>query len=187
MGNYQIQELNYMGDCFNEASFDEFYKDYYKKIYNFIYFKTGSTMLSEDLTGVVMEKVTRNLETFDEMKSNLNTWIFTIARNSIIDYFRSKKSTESYFAEGEELNIVDEVTEKAENYVLQKELSETVNGLLAQVGEVEREIIILKFWGGLKNVEIAEQLGMTGNSVNVMVFRTLKKLKAIADESGVEL
>jgi len=67
----------------------------------------------------------------------------------------------------------------AEEILIEAERAEAISTLLQQISEQEREIVTLKFWGGLKNKEIAEQLGINQNNVNVIVFRALKKLKLL--------
>jgi RNA polymerase sigma factor (sigma-70 family) len=187
MGEYLLKELDFRGNAFEEQSFNEFYDEYYKKIYNFVYFKTGDAFIAEDLTCVVVEKALYNLKKFDESKSSLNSWVFTIARNSIIDYYRLKSSYESHFEEGEEILIPDNITPGAEDHLIEAERAETISALLQLLSEQEREIVILKFWGGLKNIEIAEQMGMKGTNINVIVFRALKKLKSLIDEKNISI
>jgi len=187
MGEYLLKELDFRGSAFEEQSFNEFYDEYYKKIYNFIYFKTGDAFLAEDLSCIVVEKALRNLQKFDETKSSLNSWIFTIARNSMIDYYRLKSSNESHFEEGEEIRIQDTVTPGADETIIEKERQEIIAELLQNIPEQDREILILKFWGGLKNIEIADQMGIKAGNVNVIVFRALKKLKSMIDEKNISL
>ena len=135
----------------------------------------------------MVEKALNNLKKFDEAKSSLNNWVFTIARNSIIDYYRLKSTNDSHFEVGEEALIPDNITPAAEDQLIEAERAETISALLQLLSEQEREIIILKFWSGLKNIEIAEQMGMKGTNVNVIVFRALKKLKSLIDEKDISL
>lgn len=187
MGEYLLEELDYKGIAFAEEAFNEFYEEYYKKIYNFVYFKTGDSFIAEDLTCIVVEKALNNLKKFDKAKSSLNSWIFTIARNSIIDYYRLKSSGESHFEEGAEIRIPDTITPGAEEALVETERQETIAALLQLLSEQEREIIIMKFWGGLKNIEIAAQMGIQAGNMNVIVFRALKKLKSRIDEKNILL
>jgi len=187
MADYLVKEINYKDQSFDESIFDRFYEEYYKKIYNYVYFKTGEVVFAEDLTCQIIEKVLINLEKYDAKTSSLNTWIFTIGRNLIIDYYRSKSRDQLYFQEGEELLVVDHITPGPDERAIDSEQQKLINELLQKLPEREREVLILKFWGGLKNIEIAEQLGMNSGNVNVMVFRTLKKLKNIIGSNNIEL
>lgn len=187
MAEYLANELNYREQTFNEGIFNSFYDEYYEKVYNYIYFKTGAQDDVEDLTCGVMEKVLNNLHRYNPAAGSLNTWALTVARNHLIDYFRLKRRNESYFEEGEERQIADRVTPKPEDELMHAERQELISGLLQRLPETEQEVMILKFWSGLKNIEIGAQLGISGGNINVMVFRTLKKLKKIIEENNIEL
>lgn len=187
MADYLLNKINYKDESFDEDVFSNFYEEYYEKIYNYVYFKTGDQINGEDITGHIIEKILNNIHKYNAAVSSLNTWIFTIARNHLIDYYRSKRRNESHFEEGQELQLTDEITAKPDETVIQGEQQELIHGMLQQLPETEREIIILKFWGGLKNIEIAAQLGISSSNINVMVFRTLKKLKKFIEENNIEL
>lgn len=187
MAEYLINELNYRDSAFNESIFSKFYNEYYEKVYNYVYFKTGEQVNAEELACGIIEKVLNNIHRYQASAGSLNTWIFTIARNHLIDWYRKRERSEEHFEDDSELRIPDTVTESPEESVLRAEKEEKVRELLWQLPETEREIVILKFWGGLKNTEIAVQLGVDGNSVNVMVFRTLKKMKKMIEKNNIEI
>jgi RNA polymerase sigma factor (sigma-70 family) len=187
MAEYLVNELNYRDSAFNESIFSNFYNEYFDKVYNYVYFKTGERVNAEDLVCGIMEKVLNNLHRYQASAGSLDTWIFTIARNHLIDWYRKKERNEEHFEEGEEPQIPDRVTEGPEESMLRAEREETIRELLWRLPETEREIMILKFWGGLKNIEIADQLGINPNSVNVMVFRTLKKIKKMIEDNNIEI
>lgn len=187
MADYLVNEINYKEPSFNERIFDSFYEEYYDKIYNYVYFKTGDRTNAEDLACHIIEKVLSNMHKYNAAASSLNTWIFTIAKNHLIDYFRLKSRNECHFEDGEEFLIADQVTASPDETVVQAEREEMIHAMLQRLPETEREIIILKFWGGLKNIEIAQQLGLNSGNLNVMVFRALKKLKTIIEKDHIEL
>ena len=182
MADYLVNDINFREASFNENIFSDFYEEYYEKVYNYVYFKTGERVNAEDLTCSIIEKVLNNIHWYNSAASSLNTWVFTIARNHLIDQFRSKSRSECYFEEGQELQISDRITARPEESVIETEQAEMISMLLQRLPETEREVMILKFWGGLKNIEIAAQLGLNSSNVNVMVFRTLKKLKKMMEE-----
>jgi RNA polymerase sigma-70 factor (ECF subfamily) len=187
MADYSVNKINYKEPSFDERIFDSFYEEYYDKIYNYVYFKTGDRANAEDLACHIIEKILNNMHKYNAAASSLNTWIFTIAKNHLIDYFRLKRRTECHFEDGEEFLIADQVTAGPDETVMQVEQEEQIRSLLQQLPETEREIIIFKFWSGLKNIEIAEQLELNSNNVNVMVFRALQKLKKIIEKDRIEL
>jgi RNA polymerase sigma-70 factor, ECF subfamily len=75
------------------------YDKYIDKIYSFIYLKTHNKVVSEDLTSDTFFKLLNKINLIDiSGKFTFNSWIYKIAYNNIIDFYKSKK---------EELNIDD--------------------------------------------------------------------------------
>ncbi|HVX93149.1 MAG TPA: sigma factor, partial [Candidatus Dojkabacteria bacterium] len=64
------------------------YKTYLLKVYRYMYARVHNVELAQDLTSDCMWKVVRNQDFIDH-KKNIGSWIFTIAHNTLIDYFRT--------------------------------------------------------------------------------------------------
>ena len=71
----------------------QIYPDYHGKIMGYIRARVTRWADAEDLCSDVFEKIQRKLEDFDDTKASVSTWIFTITRNTVIDYFRRNKPT----------------------------------------------------------------------------------------------
>lgn len=184
---YDVVELNYKSQRFCEKSFDKFYNEYYKKIYYYISLRIKSSYIAEDLTCISIEKIVRNMDQYDESKTQLNTWIFAIAKNTVVDYYRLKSTKNVPFEEEDELNIFDMVSMDAEECALEAERKEIIVKLLETLPERERKILVLKFWCGLKSRKIGEKMDMEEGHINVIVFRALKKLKWYIEYKNIEL
>lgn len=166
----------------NKADFENMYNIFYPKIYNYIFYRLLNKEVTEDLVSDVFLKVIAKSNTYNNSKSELSTWIFTIAKNVVIDYYRKNKPT-SYINEeiekGNEKKFVvmqDEFTNTEDKLVLQKALK--------TLTERERTIIALKYYSGMDYKQIAEHIGkekITPNNISVILNRALKKLKTILD------
>ena len=75
----------------SEQSKTEIYKDYHGKVFGYIISQVSNSDLAEDLCEDVFLKVYEKLDTFDETKASISTWIYTIARNTLTDYYRTRK------------------------------------------------------------------------------------------------
>ena len=84
------------------------YRDYHGKVSGYIRSKINSPQDAEDITANVFLKVYEKLDSFDESKASLSTWIFTIARNTLIDYYRGRKVFEEV---SEEMSVSDDIDE----------------------------------------------------------------------------
>ncbi|MHB8159997.1 MAG: RNA polymerase sigma factor [Thermoleophilia bacterium] len=71
------------------SQFDEVYRAYLRPVYAFVAFRVGNRAAAEDITSQVFEKAWRGYPRFDPRKAAISTWLFTIARNSLTDHYRS--------------------------------------------------------------------------------------------------
>lgn len=93
--------------------FNKIYKTFKDKIYNYFLFKTNfDKELSEDLTEEVFEKVIENINSLKD-ENNLKVWIYRIAHNKLVDYFRKKKDLLIFDDEDE--NIDSKITNERES------------------------------------------------------------------------
>ena len=110
------QEKNIILDCQsgNVERFSELYNIYIGKIYKFIYFKTLHKQTAEDLTSEVFFKVLKNINKFST-KYRFSPWIYKIAQNTVIDYFRTYKKTENIediWGLADDTDFVEKIEEK---------------------------------------------------------------------------
>lgn len=76
-------------DQLKEKNFAYIFETYYKRVYNYIFYKINSHHTSKDLTSKVFEKIMLKIDTYFEDKSSFEVLVFAIDRNTINDYFRS--------------------------------------------------------------------------------------------------
>jgi len=156
----------------DSEAFGELYNKYIKKIYNFIYYKTYHQEIAEDLTSITFTKALERIESFNETQSNFSTWLYTIARNGVIDYFRTEKDLLN-IDDVWDLTNNDDFEVNIDNKIKLESLREYLKNLNAE----KREIIILKVWEGLNYQEIAEIIGKSENNCKMIFSRTIRKLR----------
>ena len=156
-------------------SFAAFYEQYLPKVYRYINYRVSDVPTSEDLTSMVFEKALNKFKSFDSRKAGFSTWIFTIARNTLIDHFRSRRQTETVGLETvmdnpSPLDSPEEEAERAEEISL-------LNSCLSGLSAPEKEIISLKFGAEMTNRQIAGVLSLTESNVGVILYRAVRKLR----------
>jgi len=149
---------------------DEIYSAYHDKVLWYIKGKVGDSYLAEDLCSEVFIKVMEKLDTFDEKKAAISTWIFTITRNTLIDYYRVRK----VFVEiPEELENGSDI----EDEIISKDTLEILANALEKLEERERDIIILRYYSNLTLKVIAERLNISYAYVKILHNKALAELK----------
>ena len=149
---------------------EQIYLEYRKKVMGYIRARIRSFADAEDLCEDVFEKIQRKLGDFDESKASLNTWVFTITRNTVIDYFRRSKPSEEL---DENLSDVSEVDEG----VLQNETLGELASALQALPEEMRAIIVLRYYDGKPLTEIAEIMGLSYGAVKLRHQSALVRLR----------
>lgn len=155
-----------------KRSLDGLFNEYYPRVYNYVYYRTMSRTVAEDVTSDVMYRVARSYASFDPSKGTLDSWTFRIARNLLFSHFRSTKDNvplESV-AEGAFAEENDQDDLFNENEAL-------ANRVLAVLSDEEREMVFMKYWQELPNKIIAERLSMNASTVSTKLSRALAKIR----------
>jgi RNA polymerase sigma-70 factor (ECF subfamily) len=165
------------------GSFEILIKRYLKDIYSFSYHFSKSQAEAEDITQETFVKIWKNLSKFDG-KKKFKTWIFSIAKNTAIDYFRKKRSVPFSFFDNEETGETFADTVKDE-MPLQDELAELslmkdkLDIAIKKLPAIYKNIIFLRYTEDLTFEEISEAYDESINTVKSRYRRGMSKLKDI--------
>lgn len=149
---------------------ERIYADYRNKVMGYIRARVQRWADAEDLCSDVFEKVQRKLGDFDSSKASVSTWIFTITRNTVIDYFRRSKPSEEL-----DENISDD-TELDEG-ILNNESLHELAAALKSLPEELRDLIVLRYYDGKPLTEIAEIMGLSYGAVKLRHQSALSRLR----------
>lgn len=145
-------------------------------IYRFIYIKTlGNVQLAEDITQETFIKAWQKSDKFDITKGSLKTWLYTIARNLLIDYLRKAKNHTESINEFEEIKSAISIEKDAEQALLREEMLKSLKSL----NQSDEDLIIMRFINELEIKEMAQILNKPENTVKVAIHRAVNKLKKI--------
>ncbi|MFF2876407.1 RNA polymerase sigma factor SigZ [Gottfriedia sp. NPDC057991] len=150
------------------------WNEFNERLLFFIKGKISNKADADDILQNVFLKIHQNLGELKEEK-NLKSWIFSIARNSIIDYYRSSKVTEEF---KEELEKVIESGEDNFN----GEITCCIDDFINLLPEKYRETIRLYEFEELKHKEIAERLELSVSASKSRVQRGRNQLKLLLEE-----
>ncbi len=156
--------------------FAEKYRQYFPRVFAYIYGRVRNTHLTEDLAADVFERAflkahsLRNEEAF-------STWLFTIARNVIISHGR--KHHRETLVDPDVLKEISPSSASVESEILLQEELDAVSELLKEFPQREQDIVSLKFDAELANSQIALIMDLTEANIRVILFRTLRKLREL--------
>jgi len=167
-------ESSYVTKCQagDTVAFGVLYDYYIDKIYRFVYYKTFVKEVAEDITSDVFHKALVKINSFDSSKGVFSAWLYRIARNAVIDYYRSQKfdvPLEDVFEVGAE-DRTPESIDALSGLAKVTEYLETLNAK-------QREIITLRVWEEMSYQEIAAVVGGTEDSVKMAFSRGIRDLR----------
>ena len=146
------------------------YSEYHDKVLNYLKTKVNSAEDAEDICSDVFLKAQKSLSAYDSEKASVATWIFTIARNTVIDYYRVQK-------------VTDEIPEDlSSDFMVDRDLlnRETLGELaeaLKKLSDEERTVTVLHYYEGLSLKEIGFKTGMSYGQVKIRHNSALKHMK----------
>lgn len=180
--NQDPQKLMRLAKSGDKEAFDQIYEIYFVPVFRYLYARTKNKECAQDLSQEVFFKAFRKISLFKVSKAHPLSFFFTIARNTLIDYYRKKKDI---LIDDENLvfgNIADKNQEMAKKQLFSND-DRLVYGLIDQLPPSYQEVIRLKYIEDLTNNEIASRLGKSGDNVRQIHCRALKKLRKILNTS----
>lgn len=155
--------------------FGRLYEEFVPKVFRYVSYRVADTHLAEDLTSAVFEKALTKFKTYDAERAGFSTWIFSIARNTLIDHFRVSGRRQTIQLDS--LSEMGDGKTSPEDALVQAEERRKLQACLAQLPLPEQEIISLKFGAEMTNRQIAGMLGLTESNVGVILYRSVRKLR----------
>jgi RNA polymerase sigma-70 factor (ECF subfamily) len=155
---------------------DSFYKKYYLVVRKFISQKVDDEGVVDELTNDVMMAAMMCRERFNG-KSSEFSWICSIAKHKVIDYYRKKKIKTILFSISEEFEEIADKALTPERDVLKNELKEEIKKTFEELGKGYKDILRLKYVEGMKISEIAKNLKINMKAVESRLIRAKKKFR----------
>ncbi|MBP1961949.1 sigma-70 family RNA polymerase sigma factor [Paenibacillus sp. 5J-6] len=167
----------------NVQLYDELMRRYERKILAFIFHMLKSTQMeaiAEDLCNETFYKAYRSLHSFREIEASFSTWLYTIARNTVLSELRKNKSVQVSL---EQSGLTPHASFDAmpEQAMLRNEKVSMVRDAINSLPEKQRSALILREYDQMDYQEIANILGQTVSSVKSLLFRARASVKLQLD------
>ena len=146
---------------------------YYPKIFRYVFYKVKTREEAEDITNEVFARMVKNI---NKQRDSFQAWLFRIASNLVVDYYRSNTNKNNILQTENQLQPLQNIKNNdLDGIYLLKNLKQ----LLFKLTEEQQKVIILKFFEGYNNQEIADIMNKSIGAIKALQFRALIALKKL--------
>ncbi len=160
--------------------FGPLYDHYYPLVERYVRYRLASRDAVDDVVAHIFEQALSKLADYQPERGPFGPWLFGIARNAVSNYQRQQRRRRWLTLDF--LHHQRAETAMPEQDVLVSEQHRALLHAVSQLSARERELIALKFGAQLSNQQIAALLKLSANHVAVIIYRALKRLRALLAE-----
>ncbi|WP_241153812.1 sigma-70 family RNA polymerase sigma factor [Nocardioides pantholopis] len=172
-----LVELARQGDA---DAFGLLYDHYQGPVFRFLWYRTRSRVLAEDLTSETFFRALRSVRTFRWQGKDFGAWLMTIARNLATDHAKAGRTRLEVSTE--DMTQHDGSAEGPESTVLARLTREVLVDALTRLPGEQRDCLVLRFLEGLSIAETAAVLGRSDGAVKQLQLRGVRNLAKLMPE-----
>jgi len=166
----------------DKEAFAALYESHFDRVYRYVYLKMGNQNDAEDVAQTVFIKAMEKIHTYKDQGAPFSAWLFRIAHNQLIDLARKNKKRrhdeiDPNIASGEEGPA--EYAEK--NFEIERMVTAT-----QQLTPSQREVLSLRFTGGLSIAEAAKLMGKSEGAIKALQHSAVIALRKLMTVSHGE-
>jgi len=179
-GSCQVQDeegLVRRAQQHDQEAFSQLYEAYFDKIYRYVVLKIGDKTEAEDMTQQVFLKALQSISSFKWKGYPFSAWLYRIAHNQVVDYFRKKSKRPSVELD-DSLNISN--GKKESNPYSMAEQSFNMEQLLSatkRLTEAQNEVISLRFTSEMSTAEVAKIMGKSQGAIKALQHSAIAALR----------
>ncbi|MBA7489759.1 ECF RNA polymerase sigma factor SigD [subsurface metagenome] len=160
---------------YNETTLASLYEEYYDKIAHYAFVRIGNRTEAEDLAGEVFLKALESLKSYEDRGIPMQAWLFRIAHNLVVDHLRKVAKRKTVPIDTVQVAAdTSPVAEAEKNIELER-----VTRAMEQLTREQREVLGLRFFGGLTSKEAGSILNKTDGAVREMQRAAIEKLRQL--------
>ncbi|MBI5288321.1 MAG: sigma-70 family RNA polymerase sigma factor [Chloroflexi bacterium] len=155
----------------------ELYRRHAEQVYAYIYFRTGDRTAAEDLAADVFVRAIAGIRNYEWRGTPLLAWLYRIAHNVTADYRKAAAKR----AAREAGEAPEEIEERVDMVQALDQRNDMMNAIRS-LTEDQQQVLILRFYGGMSNAQVAEAVGKPETAVKALQARGLRTLRRIIGE-----
>jgi RNA polymerase sigma-70 factor (ECF subfamily) len=172
-----LVELARGGD---KEAFGLLFDHYHQSVYRFLFYRTRSATLAEDLTSETFFRALRSMSSFRWQGRDFGAWLMTIARNLTTDHFKAGRTR--FELTTEDMGLHDDATEGPESEVLASLTNEILLEALQKLPAEQRDCLVMRFLQGMSIAETAAVLERSDGAVKQLQLRGVRNLAKLMPE-----
>ena len=177
-----LDELVQQAQEGDTQAFGTIYDELVKPVYRYIFYRVEES-IAEDLTEDTFLKVWQNLKSYKKTKYPFSSWVFRIAHNLVVDYYRKNHLTEEI-----DINTPDTAKTNNPQHEISIKLTQIrLKKVIRHLPDNYQQVIILKYVNDLDNKEISATIGKSEATVRTIQFRALEKLRSMLTNEDKEV
>ncbi|HEY7593796.1 MAG TPA: sigma-70 family RNA polymerase sigma factor [Actinophytocola sp.] len=170
-GSWDLVHAAQAGD---RSAFAQLYDRYVDVVFRYVLFRVGDRELAEDVTSETFLRALRRIESVSYQGRDVGAWFVTIARNLVLDHVKSSRfRLEVATAEVDDSKPADSGPEQQ---VLSTLTRTALLECVGQLGDDQRECIVLRFLQGLSVAETAKVMARNEGAVKALQHRAVRRL-----------
>ena len=176
MSDQGLEDLELVRRAASDSeAFGELYERHVRRIYNYIYYRTGNHHDAEDLTARVFQRALGHVADFQDKGVPFSAWLYRIAHNLVANWHRDESRRPTVPLDEHAASRVRGEHPEAE--ALAGEEQSMLLEVVRQLPEDRQQLLILKFVERLSNAEVGEIMGRTEGAIKSLYHRTLSSLR----------
>jgi RNA polymerase sigma-70 factor (ECF subfamily) len=158
-------------------AFGDLYERYLEEIQRYVFYRVADRFDAEDLTETVFLRAWGSLSGFESSGVNLRAWLYRIAHNSVVDYYRTRKATA-------DLSMVEPRDSRPlpERQVEDRDERQQLAELIKSMDPNLQQVLVCRFINGLSHAETALVMQINEGHVRVLQLRALRKLRRLLEK-----
>jgi len=161
----------------HEDAWAEIYRRHAEQVYAYIFFRIGDRTAAEDLAADVFVRAIAGIRNYEWRGTPLLAWLYRIAHNVTADH----RKTAAKRAAREAAEAPEEIEERVDMVQALDERNDMMKAIRS-LTEDQQQVLILRFYGGMSNAQVAEAVGKPETAVKALQARGLRTLRRILSE-----
>ena len=159
----------------NEVILASLYEEYYDKIARYVYVHIGDRTEAEDISGEVFLKALESLKSYQERGIPMQSWLFRIAHNMVVDHLRKAAKRKTVPIDTVQIEGGTDPMEVTERNIEMERVAKAME----KITKEQREVLRLRFFGGLTSKEAGSILNKSDGAVREMQRAAIENLRKL--------